>query len=75
MKRSLLNADSNLSKNEGGGPIPIDRRSARTRVASLHALLSLIGKKRYDAITIKHICRTANVGRSTFLPTTRAKMI
>lgn len=31
-----------------------------------HALLSLIRKKRYEAITIKDICDAANVGRSTF---------
>lgn len=31
-----------------------------------HALMSLIRKKRYEAITIKDICDAANVGRSTF---------
>lgn len=31
-----------------------------------HALISLIRKKRYEAITIKDICEAANVGRSTF---------
>ena len=31
-----------------------------------HALNSLILKKRYESITIKDICDTANVGRSTF---------
>jgi AcrR family transcriptional regulator len=30
------------------------------------ALLSLIVKKGYDAITVEEICETANVGRSTF---------
>jgi AcrR family transcriptional regulator len=44
----------------------IDRRSARTRAMLQHALLSLIAKKRYEAITIKDICEAANVGRSTF---------
>ena len=31
-----------------------------------HALMSLIQKKGYEAITIKDICDAANVGRSTF---------
>jgi AcrR family transcriptional regulator len=44
----------------------MDRRVART-VAMLHeGLMSLIVKKRYEAITIKDICDSANVGRSTF---------
>jgi AcrR family transcriptional regulator len=43
----------------------MDRRSARTRAMLQHALLSLIRKKRYEAITIKDICDAANVGRST----------
>src|SRR5258708_36100532 len=44
----------------------IDRRVART-VAMLHeVLMSLILKKRYEAITIKDICDVADVGRSTF---------
>lgn len=44
----------------------IDRRAARTREMLHHALMSLILKRRYEAITIKDICDTANVGRSTF---------
>lgn len=44
----------------------IDRRVARTRATLQHALNSLILKKRYEAISIKDICDTANVGRSTF---------
>lgn len=44
----------------------IDRRVARTR-ATLHtALIALILKKGYDAITVEDICIEANVGRSTF---------
>src|SRR3990170_1589246 len=44
----------------------VDRRSARTRATLQHALISLIATKRYEAITIKDICNTANVVRSTF---------
>jgi AcrR family transcriptional regulator len=44
----------------------IDRRFARTRAMLQDALMSLIRKKRYEAITIKDICDVANVGRSTF---------
>jgi AcrR family transcriptional regulator len=44
----------------------VDRRSARTRSVLQQALLSLILKKDYEAITINEICDTANVGRSTF---------
>jgi AcrR family transcriptional regulator len=44
----------------------IDRRSVRTRSMLQDALMSLILKKRYEAITIKDICDAANVGRSTF---------
>ena len=44
----------------------MDRRTARTRGMLQHALNSLILKKGYEAITIKDICATANVGRSTF---------
>jgi AcrR family transcriptional regulator len=45
---------------------PIDRRVARSRAMLGQALLSLIVKKSYDAITVEDICETANVGRSTF---------
>jgi len=45
---------------------PIDRRVARSRAMLHQALLSLIIKKGYDAITVEDICETANVGRSTF---------
>jgi len=44
----------------------IDRRVARTRKALHHALISLILKKDYEAITIEEICDVADVGRSTF---------
>jgi AcrR family transcriptional regulator len=44
----------------------IDRRVARTRTTLQHALMSLILKKDYEAITVENICDAANVGRSTF---------
>lgn len=43
-----------------------DRRVARTRATLQRALISLILKKDYEAITISEICEVANVGRSTF---------
>lgn len=43
-----------------------DRRVSRTRGMLQQALISLILKKDYDAITIQDICDAANVGRSTF---------
>lgn len=44
----------------------IDRRVVRTRAMLQQALLSLILRKGYEAISIKDICDAANVGRSTF---------
>lgn len=44
----------------------IDRRVARTRAMLHQTLMSLILKQGYEAITIRDICDTANVGRSTF---------
>lgn len=44
----------------------IDRRIIRTRSMLHKALLELIMKKGYDAVSIKEICDTANVGRTTF---------
>jgi AcrR family transcriptional regulator len=44
----------------------MDRRVVRTRGMLQQALMSLILKKGYDAITVGDICETANVGRSTF---------
>jgi len=44
----------------------IDRRVARTREALHHALLALMLKKGYDAVSVEEICAEANVGRSTF---------
>lgn len=44
----------------------IDRRVARTRMALYDALVGLILRGNYDAITIEDIVAEANVGRSTF---------
>ena len=44
----------------------IDRRAARTQAALHRALMSLILKKPYEAITITDVCKAANVSRSTF---------
>ena len=43
-----------------------DRRSQRTRLALINALIELLGSRHYDQITIQDIVDTANVGRSTF---------
>jgi AcrR family transcriptional regulator len=44
----------------------MDRRAARSRRALHEALLALIPRKGYDAITIQDITDEADVGRSTF---------
>jgi AcrR family transcriptional regulator len=44
----------------------IDRRAARTRKALHEALISLILRKGYEAITIQDLIDEADVGRSTF---------
>jgi AcrR family transcriptional regulator len=44
----------------------IDRRVDRTTKTLHQALISLILKKNYEAITIEEICDEANIGRSTF---------
>lgn len=44
----------------------IARRVARTRATLHEALMSLILRKRYEAIRITDICDAANIGRSTF---------
>jgi AcrR family transcriptional regulator len=43
-----------------------DRRIPRTQAMLQQALISLIAKQDYEAITITDICDAANVGRSTF---------
>jgi AcrR family transcriptional regulator len=54
---------------EGG----MDRRAARTRRALHEALISLILRKGYDAITIQEIIDEADVGRATFYAHYRGK--
>ena len=44
----------------------IDRREHKTLQALHRALMSLLLRKKYEAITIQEIIDTANVGRSTF---------
>jgi AcrR family transcriptional regulator len=54
---------------EAEGPMagrPIDRRVARKQALLHDALISLIPRKGYEAITVEQICAAANVGRSTF---------
>jgi len=46
--------------------MPIDRRVLRTRAALFDALVVLIRRKDYEAITIEDILREANIGRATF---------
>ena len=54
---------------EGG----MDRRTARTRRALHGALISLILRKGYDAITVQEIIDEADVGRATFYAHYRGK--
>lgn len=51
----------------------IDRRSSRTRRALHEALISLILRKGYDAITVQEIIDEADVGRATFYAHYRSK--
>lgn len=44
----------------------VDRRVARTRALLQDALLALVERKDYEAITVADVCAAANVGRSTF---------
>jgi AcrR family transcriptional regulator len=46
--------------------LKIDRRVLRTRLALREALLSLMGEKDYDRITVEEITERANLGRATF---------
>src|SRR5437899_11627960 len=47
-------------------PRDIDRRAARTRKALHQALLALMLRKGYEALSIQDIIDEADVGRSTF---------
>jgi AcrR family transcriptional regulator len=51
----------------------VDRRSARTRRALHEALISLILRKGYDAITVQEIIDEADIGRATFYAHYRGK--
>jgi AcrR family transcriptional regulator len=44
----------------------IDRRAARTRKALHRALMSLILRRGYEAVTVQDLIDEADVGRSTF---------
>jgi AcrR family transcriptional regulator len=44
----------------------LDRRTERTDALLREALVGLLSKKRYDAITVQEILNSADVGRSTF---------
>ena len=46
--------------------IPKDRRVRRTRHALQQAMLGLLARADYDAITVAQICEAADVGRSAF---------
>ena len=50
-----------------------DRRVNRTKLALRRALLELIAKGDYDTISIQDVVNQADVGRSTFTPTTPTK--
>ena len=54
------------AKRDGESREMTDRRVTRTRAMLQQALMSLIPRKDYDAITVQDICDAANVGRSTF---------
>ena len=45
---------------------PLDRRSARTRLALRGALIQLIGERGWDEVAVQDVCERANIGRSTF---------
>lgn len=44
----------------------MDRRIARTRSTLQRALIALMTRKGYDAITVEEVCAEADIGRSTF---------
>ncbi|MET3663853.1 TetR/AcrR family transcriptional regulator [Caulobacter sp. 1776] len=44
----------------------MDRRVARTRATLQRALIALMLRKGYDAVTVEEICTEADIGRSTF---------
>jgi AcrR family transcriptional regulator len=44
----------------------MDRRIARTRSTLQRALIALMTRKGYEAITVEEVCQEADIGRSTF---------
>jgi len=51
----------------------MDRRATRTRRSLHQALISLILRKGYDAITVQEIIDEADIGRATFYAHYRGK--
>jgi AcrR family transcriptional regulator len=51
----------------------IDRRAARTRRTLHEALIRLIKRKGYDALTVQEIIDEADIGRATFYAHYRGK--
>jgi AcrR family transcriptional regulator len=64
--RPVLGSDRNRHGEDEMVEGSIDRRAVRTRAKMHQALVSLILKKDYDAITVEDICAAADIGRSTF---------
>lgn len=54
---------NSLSQGTGAS---VDRRSAHTRQKLRQALSGLLLRRKYDGISVAHLCRAARVGRSTF---------
>ena len=52
-----------------------DRRPERTRRSLRNALIALMTEKPYESITVEEIINSADVGRSTFTPTTATRTL
>jgi AcrR family transcriptional regulator len=57
---------ASMFEKTGSKPMAVDRRVQRTRTALYDALVGLIRRKAYDAITVEDILRAADVARATF---------